>query len=121
MVQRKIQSEKLQKQVAPFLDEWAEHDINEPWQQFRNWATQQILWDYNPSTEEILSATEVDGQSDKGIDGWWYDEDDKPPRLVLIQSKNTDIARSDFSKLIEGFKDLVVPDRPLSVNTVERK
>ena len=39
----------------------------------------------------------------------------------MIQSKTTDISRADFAKLIEGFKDLIAPDRPLSSNKALRE
>ena len=116
MTQRMNESQKMRQGLSPFLEEWAEHGITAEWQQFRNFATQQILWEYALSTEEILDATQVDGRSDKGIDAWYYDSGDTTPRLVLIQSKDTQIQREDFSKLIEGFKDLMIPGRPLGAN-----
>ena len=116
MTQRMNQSQIMRRGVSPFLEEWAEHGITAEWQQFRNFATQQILWEYALSTEEILDATQIDGRSDKGIDAWYYDSDDTSPRLILIQSKDTQIQREDFSKLIEGFKDLVIPGRPPGAN-----
>ena len=116
MTQRMNESQKMRQGLSPFLEEWAEHGITAEWQQFRNFATRQILWEYALSTEEILDATQVDGRSDKGIDAWYYDSDDTTPRLVLIQSKYTQIQREDFSKLIEGFKDLMIPGRPLGAN-----
>ena len=116
MTQRMNRSQAMRQRLAPFLEEWAEHGITEGWQQFRNFATQQILWEYALSTEDILDVTQVDGPRDKGIDAWYYDADDTPPRLILVQSKDKDGSREDFSKLIDGFKDLVLPGRPLGAN-----
>ena len=106
--------------VEPFLDDWAGQGLNQ-WQQFRNWATQQILWEYGPSVAEIEEITDIDGTGDKGIDGWYYDHEDTPPRLILIQSKRTQPKREDLSKARDGFLDAMLPERPGGANEFLRQ
>ena len=93
------------------MQDWTDRGL-ERWQIFRNWATQQILWDYSPSVADIEDVTDIDGRGDKGIDGWFYDDTDTPPRLILIQSKVGDPKREDLSKARDGFLDLMLPNRP---------
>ena len=103
------------------MQDWAERGLPS-WQQFRNWATQQILWEYGPSIADIEDATEMDGPHDKGIDAWYYDETDTPPRLILIQSKDKQPKREDLSKARDGFLDVMLPDeRPGLANASLRE
>ena len=113
MTTRVSQSERFRQEIAPFLEEWEELGLN-GWQQFRNWSVQQVLWQYGLSTADIEEATNIDGPRDKGIDAWYYEpeDEDATPRLILIQAKDTQIKREDFSKAKDGFLDVVLPDRP---------
>lgn len=115
MVSRRNRSEEYKQAITPFIDEWAER-VADPWQQFRNWSVQQVLWDYGLSFADVEEATNIDGPKDKGIDAWYYDEADIPPRLILVQAKDRQIERADFSKLKDGFLDVVLPDRPGQAN-----
>lgn len=115
MVSRRNRAQEHRQAIAPFLEEWAARGCD-PWEQFRNWSVQQVLWDYALTVSDVEEATSVDGPGDKGIDAWYYDEDDNPPRLILIQAKDGEIDRSDFSKLRDGFLDVVLPDRPGGAN-----
>ena len=112
---RQSRSKQHRDRVAPFLETWEERGFN-PHQQFRNWSVQQVLWDYGLSVAEVEDATSPDGPGDKGIDAWYYDEVDTPPRLMLIQAKDKQIKREDFSKLLDGFQDVMLPDRPGGAN-----
>ncbi len=113
MTTRVSQSERFRRDIAPFLEEWEERGLN-GWQQFRNWSVQQVLWQHGLSTADIEEATCIDGPRDKGIDAWYYEpeDEDATPRLILIQAKDTQIRREDFSKVKDGFLDVVLPDRP---------
>lgn len=115
MVSRSNRSEEYRQVIAPFLEEWAAHGYDQ-WQQFRNWSVSQVLWDYGLTVPDVEEATNIDGPRDKGIDAWYYDEADVPPRLILIQAKDRQIERADFSKLKDGFLDVVLPDRPGRAN-----
>ena len=66
--------------------------------------------------DEVEEVTRVDGQRDEGIDAWYVDELSTPIRLILIQSKDTQIAREDFSKMKGGLASLLIPGRPLNAN-----
>ena len=113
MAPRRSPSEGFRQDIAPFLEEWEERGLNS-WQQFRNWSVQQVLWQYGLSTADIEEATDIDGPRDKGIDAWYYEpeDEDATPRLILVQAKDTQIKREDFSKAKDGFLDVVLPDRP---------
>ncbi len=82
----------------------------------RNWSVQQILWEYNLSIPDIEDAVSTDGPRDQGIDAWYYDDSDEISRLILVQAKDTQLKRDDFSKLKDGFLDLMLPDRPGRAN-----
>ena len=112
MAPRTSRSEAYLQEVAPFLEEWAEHGVSDRWQQFRNWSAQQVLWEYGLPFADIEEATRLDGPRDKGIDAWYFDDEYDPPRLVLIQAKDQQPKRDDFSKLKDGFLDVVLPGRP---------
>ena len=112
MAPRTSRSEAFLQEVAPFLEEWAEHGVTDRWQQFRNWSAQQVLWEYGLPFADIEEATRIDGPRDKGIDAWYFDEEYDPPRLILIQAKDQQPKRDDFSKLKDGFLDVVLPGRP---------
>ena len=120
MVSRSNRSEQYRRIIAPFLEEWAERDLNDA-QQFRNWSVQQVLWDSGLSMADVEDATSIDGPGDKGIDAWYYDDSDNPPRLTLVQAKNTRIEREDFSKLTVGFLDVILPNRPGGANQALRE
>ncbi len=115
MTQRRNRSDQYKERIASFLEEWEERGFND-WQQFRNWSVQQVLWDYGLSIPEIEDITSVDGANDKGIDAWYYDETEEPPRLILIQAKDSGIAQEDFAKLREGLSDLVNPEKVVTAN-----
>ena len=115
MVSRSNRSEEYRQSVSPFLEEWAARGLN-AWEQFRNWSVQQVLWEYGLSVADIEDATNIDGPKDKGIDAWYYDDADTPPRLTLVQAKDTQIERGDFSKLRDGFLDVILPNRPGNAN-----
>ena len=115
MTQRRNQSDRYRERIASFLEEWEERGFNS-WQQFRNWSVQQVLWDYGLSIPEIEDITSVDGANDRSIDAWYYDENDEPLRLVLVQAKDSGIAQDDLAKLREGLSDLVNPDRAINAN-----
>ena len=120
MTTRRNKSEQYRDRIGPFLEEWEERGLN-PWQQFRNWSVQQVLWDAGLSMDEIEEVTRVDGQGDEGIDAWYVDESSSPCRLVLIQSKDGQIAREDFSKMKDGLKNLLEHDRPVNANRALRE
>lgn len=111
MVSRSNRSQEHMQVIAPFLEEWVALGYDQ-WQQFRNWSVQQVLWDYGLTVPDVEEATNIDRPRDKGIDAWYYDDADVPPRLILIQAKDRRIERADFSKLKDGFLDVVLPDRP---------
>ena len=115
MTTRRNRSEEFRSRIEPFLEEWEERGLA-PWQQFRNWSVQQILWDAGLSMDEVEDITEVDGQRDEGIDAWHVDEQASPCRLILIQSKDTGIAREDFSKMKDGLLNLLDYERPRNAN-----
>ncbi len=115
MTRRQNRSEQYRDRIRPFLEEWEERGL-QPWQQFRNWSVQQILWDAGLSMGEVEDITQVDGQRDEGIDAWHVDDSTTPCRLVLIQSKDTQIARADFSKMKDGLLNLLDGDRPTNAN-----
>lgn len=115
MTQRRNQSDRYKERIASFLEEWEERGFND-WQQFRNWSVQQVLWDYGLSIPEIEDITSVDGANDRGIDAWYYDETEEPPKLILIQAKDSGLAKEDFAKLREGLTDLVNPERAFNAN-----
>ena len=115
MTTRRNRSEEYRDRIRPFLEDWEERGLA-PWQQFRNWSVQQVLWDSGLSMDEVEDITRVDGQRDEGIDGWYFDDSLTPPRLVLVQSKDTAIAREDFSKMKDGLLNLLVPGRPINAN-----
>ena len=121
MTSRKNRSSEYRLLVEPFMQDWAERGL-QPWQRFRNWATQQILWEYGPSIADIEDATDMDGPRDKGIDAWYYDATDVPPRLILIQSKDKQPKREDLSKARDGFLDVMLPEeRPGPANASLRE
>ncbi len=120
MTSRANRSAGYWQEVEPFMQDWTERGL-QPWQQFRNWATQQILWEYGPSIADIEDATDIDGPRDKGIDAWYYDAADTPPRLILVQSKGTQPKREDFSKLKDGLLDVMLPGRPGPANAALRE
>lgn len=99
MTTRLSPSARFRQTIAPFLEEWEERGLNS-WQQFRNWSVQQVLWQYGLSTTDIEEITDIDGPRDKGIDAWYYESEDEDatPQLVLIQAKDTQLKREDFSK-----------------------
>ena len=105
----------LRQRITPFLEDWAERGL-ESWQQFRNWSVQQILWDANLSMDEIEEVTKIDGAGDEGIDGWYVDEAASPTRLILVQSKDTEVAREDLSKMKDGLVKLLSSTYPVSAN-----
>ncbi len=114
-------SQQYWERVEPLiLQDWSDRDL-ERWQQFRNWATEQILSEFGPSLADIEDATEIDGAHDQGIDAWYYDDSDTPPRLILIQSKDTRPRREDLSKVRDGFLDIMLPDRPGTPNAALRE
>ena len=115
MTTRRNRADEYRDRIFPFLEDWEERGLA-PWQQFRNWSVQQVLWDAGLSMDEVEDVTRVDGQRDEGIDGWYFDDSTSPPRLVLIQSKDTSIAREDFSKMKDGLLNLLVPGRPTNAN-----
>ncbi len=115
MTQRMNRSQEYMQQIAPYLEEWAERRLTK-WQQFRNWSVQQVLWEYNLSFADIEDTVSIDGPHDQGIDAWYYDDTEEVPRLVLVQAKDQQIKREDFSKLKDGFLDLILPDRPGRAN-----
>jgi len=115
VTQRRNQSDRYKERIASFLEEWEERGCSD-WQQFRNWSVQQVLWDYGLSIPEIEDITSVDGSNDKGIDAWYYDETDEPPRLVLIQAKDSGVTQEDFAKLKDGLSDLVNPEKAVTAN-----
>ena len=120
MTTRLSRSEEYRIRIRPFLEEWEERGLD-PWQQFRNWSVQQVLWDAGLSMDEVEDITQVDGQRDEGIDGWYVDELATPCRLILIQSKDRGIAREDFSKMKDGLLNLLEPDRPQNANRALRE
>ena len=63
----------------------------------------------------------MDGPRDQGIDAWYYDDSDTPPRLILVQSKDTRPRREDLSKIRDGFLDIMLPDRPGTPNAALRE
>ena len=113
MATKRTSTQRYQSRIQPYLEEWG--DLV-PWQQFRNWSVQQILWDAGLSDEQVEDITQVDGQRDEGIDAWYVDESNPPTRLVLIQSKATKIAKEDFSKMKDGLRNLLDPDIPKLAN-----
>ena len=115
MVSRRSRSQEYKQEIAPFLEEWAGRGLA-PWEQFRNWSVQQILWEYNLSIPDIEDAVSTDGPRDQGIDAWYYDDSDEISRLILVQGKDTQLKRDDFSKLKDGSLDLMLPDRPGRAN-----
>lgn len=115
MTTRRNQSDQYREAIGPYLEDWAERDFAF-WEQFRNWSVQQVLWDYNLSMEEVEDVTRVDGRSDQGIDGWYEDNSNTPARLILVQSKDTQIATDDFSKMKDGLTKLLVPNHPANAN-----
>lgn len=120
MTTRRNRSADYRDRIRPFLEEWEERGLN-AWQQFRNWSVQQVLWDAGLSMDEIEEVTRVDGQRDEGIDAWYVDESGSPHRLVLIQSKDSQIAREDFSKMKDGLLNLLDHDRPVNANRALRE
>ena len=115
MTTRRNKSEQYRDRIRPFLDEWEERGLN-PWEQFRNWSVQQILWDAALSTDQVEDITRVDGKGDEGIDAWYVDDSASPQRLVLVQSKVGQIAREDFSKMKDALLNLLGRDRPTNAN-----
>ncbi len=115
MVSRSSLSERYRQEIELFLEEWAGRGLN-AWQQFRNWSVQQVLWEYGLSVAEIEDAVSTDGPRDQGIDAWYYDDTGETPRLILIQAKDSQVARADFSKLRDGFLDVILPNRPGRAN-----
>ena len=115
MVARSSQSERYRQEITPFLEEWAGRGLT-GWEQFRNWSVQQVLWEYGLSIADIEDTVSTDGPRDQGIDAWYYDDDDEIPRLILVQAKDTQLKREDFSKLKDGFLDLMLPNRPGRAN-----
>lgn len=95
--------------VQPFLDEWLER-VPSHSAAFRNWAVEQLLWDFDLSREEI-EATITDGSGDMGIDAWFFSRDQEPKTLYLIQSKDTRAERTDLTRLREGLLGLFDPLR----------
>ena len=65
---------------------------------------------------QVEDITRVDGKGDEGIDAWYVDDSASPQRLVLIQSKDRQIAREDFSKMKDGLLNLLDRDRPTNAN-----
>lgn len=120
MVSKGNKTDQYRRVIEPFLEEWAERGLDDA-QQFRNWSVQQVLWDYGLSMADVEDAASLDGPGDKGIDAWYYDETDIPPRLILVQAKNTRIEREDFSKLTDGFLDVMLPNRPGGANQTLRE
>ena len=104
--------------VEPFLEPWLTKDLPD-WAAFRNFAVGQVLFDLEPSDDDIEDATEVDGPNDLGIDAWWRNTTEVEDTLYLIQSKDTAGQRDDLSKLKDGFTRLfeteqgTVGNRPL--------
>ena len=120
MTTRRNRSEQYRDRIRPFLEEWEERGLDS-WQQFRNWSAQQILWDVGLSMDEVEELTRVDGQGDEGIDAWYVDESVSPSRLILIQAKDGQIAREDFSKMKDGLLNLLEPNRPINANRALRE
>ena len=120
MTTRRNRSGQFRDRIRPFLEEWEERGLA-PWQQFRNWSVQQVLWDAGLSMDEVEDVTRVDGQRDEGIDAWYVDESATPNRLVLIQAKDGQIAREDFSKMKDGLLNLLDPNRPINANHALRE
>ncbi len=115
MTTRRNRSADYRDRIQPFLEEWEEMGLNS-WQQFRNWSVQQILWDSALSTDQVEDITRVDGKGDEGIDAWFVDDSASPQRLILVQAKNRQIAREDFSKMKDGLLNLLDRDRPSNPN-----
>ena len=121
MTSGRNRSQQYWERVEPFiLQDWSDRGL-EAWQQFRNWATQQILSEFGPSIPDIEDATEIDGAHDQGIDAWYYDDSDTPPKLILVQSKHTRPKREDLSKIRDGFLDIMLPERPGTPNAALRE
>ena len=116
MTTRQNRSDIYRERIRPFLEDWEQRGQTEEWQQFRNWSVQQVLWDSGLSMDEVEEATRIDGRRDKGIDGWYLDDTTSPTRLFLIQAKDTGITREDFSKMRDGFLDVILPGRPKGAN-----
>ena len=115
MTTRRNRSQEYRDRIRPFLEEWEERGLDE-WQQFRNWSVEQILWDAGLSKPDVEDITRVDGRSDEGIDAWYVDESTMPHRLILIQAKDKEIARENFSKMKDGLLNLLEPNRPVNAN-----
>jgi len=104
MTTNKAQRENLLGFIEPFLEEWQDR-VGDHASAFRNWAVEQLLWDYNLSHEEI-ETTITDGSGDMGIDSWHLAEDRDSKTLFLIQSKDTAPERADLTKLRDGLVGL---------------
>lgn len=101
--------------ISPFLEEWKARTSNAH-AAFRNWATEQLLWERGLSTEDIEDVTRIDGPRDKGIDGWYLNTDEAEPVLILIQSKDTQAEIDDLLKLRHGLQALLDRKQRTSAN-----
>lgn len=84
--------------VEPFIDEWRQRSDSDE-AAFRDWAVNQVLVDEDLAWETIQRITEIDGNGDQGIDGWYLAEDQRGWTLSLFQSKRGKLGAPDVSYL----------------------
>ncbi len=95
--------------IEPFLSDWRTPGRTD-WEAFRDWAVSQVLWDFDPSNDEVTRATQVDSTGDVGIDAWYSSAEDGRATVVLVQAKDTRASPDDIDKMCTRFANLFDPE-----------